>query len=476
MLSAMEALPDLTKLSHEQKDELIRWLFPLIEEVRQLKARVLELEARLSKDSHNSHKPPSSDGLKKTSSLRKSSGKRPGGQPGHKGAGLERVSVADIVVEHRLPTHCTCGVPLAAIQTEERRQVFDIPVAQYEVTEHRVWQAHCRCGREHQSAFPAGVNQLVQYGSRVKAFAVHLAHGQLLPLFRTAQLIEQIFALPLSPATVHSWIGEAAQRLTPEVARIGQALSRSPVVHADESGLRVSAKLHWLHIVASENLTWYGVHEKRGAPAMQDHGILTQRTGVLVHDCWKPYWQMPGEHALCNAHLIRELTFIHETTAEAWAKRLIRHLNRARDHCEAARRAQQASLPPRLIKRIERRYEAILAEARLCHLPQARTESKRGRVKQSVAFNLITRLTDYAHAVLKFVSDLSVPFTNNLGERAVRMPKVKQKISGCFRTLAGAQDFCTIRSYLDSLLKQGHNLFEALQRTFMGRPIPLCLD
>ena len=472
----METLPDLSKLSHEQKDELIRLLWPLIEEVRQLKARVAELEARLSKDSHNSHKPPSSDGLQKTRSLRVASGKPPGGQAGHKGSGLKRVSVPDAVIEHRLPEHCACGARLATTRACERRQVFDIPVARFEVTEHRTWQARCRCGREHHSAFPAGVGQLAQYGPNVKALAVHLTQGQLLPLLRTAQLIEQLFGLPVSAATVHAWIGEAAQRLAPEVERIGHALTLTPVAHADESGLRVAAKLHWLHTVASDTLTWYGVHPRRGAPAMQAHGILPRRTGVLVHDCWKPYWHMPGEHALCNAHLIRELIFVHETTGQAWPKRLIRHLRRARDHCEAARRDRHPVLPCRLRRRIERRYEAILAEAQACHPPQTRMHPRRGRIKQSASFNLISRLTRHADAVLRFVSNLTVPFTNNLGERAIRMPKVKQKISGSFRTLKGAEDFCTIRSYLDSLIKQGHNLFEALRTAFIASPISLCPD
>ena len=469
----MQPLPDLTKLSHEQKDELIRLLWPMIEE---LKARVAELEARLAKDSHNSHKPPSSDGLKKTRSQRESSGKAPGGQAGHPGHGLKRVSTPDAVIEHRLPEHCACGARLAPALACERRQVFDIPVAHFAVTEHRTWAAHCRCGREHHSAFPDGVDQWVQYGPNVKALAVHLAQGQLLPLARTAQLIEQLYGLPLSAATVHAWIGEAARRLAPDVDRIAQALIQAPVAHADESGLRVAARLAWLHTVADDTLTWYGVHAKRGAPAMQAQGILPKRHGVLVHDCWGPYWQMPGEHALCNAHLIRELVFIHETTALAWPQRLIRHLRRARDHCEAARRNGLPALEPRLRQRLERRYHSLLTEAQACHPAQARALPRRGRIKQTAAFNLVRRLTEHADAVLRFVADLAVPFTNNLGERAMRMPKVKQKISGGFRTLKGAQDFCTIRSYLDTLHKQGHNVFDALRSAFSAQLIAVCTD
>ena len=473
----MEELPDLSRLSHEQKDELIRMLFPLIEKVRQLTVRVEELEARLSKDRHNSSKPPSSDGLaKKTRSLRVASGKKPGGQAGRRGKTLKRSWHVDTVIDHPLPGHCACGESLAGITALlwEQRQVFDIPVAHYQVTEHHTWQVRCSCGQVHQSEFPEPVSEAVQYGPNVRALAVYLTHGQLLPLARSAQLITQLYGLSVSPGTVCAWIGEASARLTPGVARIAQALIEIPVAHADESGLRVAARLHWLHTVASDRCTWYGVHDKRGMLAIAEHGILPKRIAVLVHDCWKPYWQLDCEHALCNAHLLRELTFLRETTAQRWPKRMIALLMRARDHSEAARQDDQAALSQRRIRRIFTHYEAILAQAQARN-PRAtrqatRQATRRGRVKQTLAFNLISRMREHATEVLRFVTDLRVPFTNNLGERAIRMPKVKQKISGCFRTLKGAQNFCTIRSYLDTMHKQGHNLFEVLRLTFMGHP------
>jgi transposase len=472
----METLPDLSRLSHEQKDDIIRMLWPLIEKVRQLTARVEELEARLSKDSHNSSKPPSSDGLgKKTRSLRESSGKNPGGQAGHLGKTLKRVSHADIVVEHPLPQHCPCGASLdaATAQVHERRQVFDIPVARYQVTEHRTRQLRCTCGLVHQSAFPESVTEVVQYGPNVRALAVHLTNGQLLPVARSAQLISQLFALNLSQASVLAWIDEASHRLRPTVDHIAQTLITVPVAHADESGLRVVARLHWLHTVASETLTWYGVHAKRGMPAIEAHGILRSRIAVLVHDCWKPYWDLDCVHALCNAHLLRELTFVHESTGQRWAWRMMGLLRRANQRCEAVRQEGEMALTARQIRWIGKNYEAILAEADTDNPQATRQNKRRGRVKQSVAFNLISRMREHADAVLRFVTDLRVPFTNNLGERAIRMPKVKQKISGCFRTLKGAQDFCTIRSYLDTMHKQGHNLFEVLRSTFMGcAPLP----
>jgi transposase len=470
----MDELPDLSILTHEQKDELIRMLFPLFEKVRQLTARVEELEARLSKDSHNSSKPPSSDGLaKKTRSLRVASGKKSGGQAGHEGRTLERASHADTVIDYPLPETCAaCGASLmeADAQSNERRQVFDIPLTRYQVTEHRTWQVRCTCGQVHQSEFPEGITEAVQYGPNVRALAVHLTHGQLLPLARSAQLIEQLYGLSLSQGTLCAWSEQASQRLLACVADIAQALIDAPVVHADESGLRVASCLHWLHTVVNDQLTWYGTHAKRGMPAIEEHGILPKRMATAVHDCWGPYWGLDCEHALCNAHLLRELTFLHETTRQRWPKRMIGLLIRARDRCEAARQDGRAALSEWHIRRIFKDYAATL-DAAQARNPRVERQTKcRGRVKQSPAFNLCSRMSEHADAVLRFVTNLQVPFTNNLAERAIRMPKVKQKISGCFRTLKGAQNFCVIRSYLDTMHKQGHNLFEVLRLTFMGCP------
>ena len=467
-------LPNLSLLSHEQKDEIIRMLFPLIAEVRRLSARVAELEARLSKDSHNSSKPPSSDGLaKKSSSPSTRSGKKPGGQVGRTGKTLERSARVDTIINHPLPQHCTCGASLLGADTLlcERRQVIDIPVASYHVTEHCTWQSRCTCGQVHQSEFPAEVTESVQYGPNVRALAVHLTHGQLLPLARSAQLISELYGLNVSSGTVHAWGNQAGQLLLPEVACIAQSLIGLPVVCADESGLRVASQLHWLHTVASDKLTWYGVHAKRGMPAIKDHGILTHLLGTAVHDCWGPYWTLQDcLHALCNAHLLRELTFQRETTRQHWPKRMIDLLIRSRDDCAAARQRGETALSTWRVRRIFRDYTAILGKALIRNPRTERQDKRRGRVKQSLAFNLIGRMRDHADAVLRFVTDLRVPFTNNLAERAIRMPKVKQKISGCFRTIQGAQTFCIIRSYLDTMHKQGHNMFEVLRQTFIGRP------
>lgn len=469
----MHELPDLSTLTSDQKDELIRLLFPLLAEVRQLTARVAELEARLSKNSHNSSKPPSSDGLaKKTQSLRQPSGKKPGGQTGHPGQTLKRTCTPDEIHHYPLPERCTCGASLTESDAliAEQRQVFDVPVARYHVVEHRTLQLRCACGREHVSTFPSGVTEAVQYGPNVRALAVHLTQGQLLPYGRAAQLIADLYRLNVSPATLLAWVDEASDLLQPSVDRIAQSLIQAPVAHADESGLRVAGKLHWLHTVATSSHTWYGVHARRGMEAIEAQGILPKRIAVLVHDCWKPYWQLDCVHALCNAHLLRELVFLLETTGQAWNKRMIDLLLAANEACKEARKQGKKALIMERVEQILADYQAILRDGEVAHPEAARTTAKRGRVKQTLAFNLLRRLREHADEVLLFVSDLSVPFTNNLGERAIRMPKVKQKISGCFRTVEGAENFAIIRSYLDTLHKQGHNLLDALRLAFQGQP------
>lgn len=468
----MHELPDLSQLTSEQKDELIRQLFPLVAQVRWLSARVAELEARLSKGSHNSSKPPSSDGLaKKTQSLRQPSGRRAGGQAGHPGRTLERTALPDKILHHRLPDRCACGASLSESDARiaERRQVFDIPVQRYQVVEHRTLQLRCTCGREHVSGFPTDVTEAVQYGPNVRALGVHLTQGQLLPYARAAELIADLFQLEVSPGTLVTWVGQAGARLQPTVATIAADLRQAKVVGTDESGLRVSAKLHWLHTVVTPTHTWYGVHAKRGMEAIVEHAILTEYQGTAVHDCWKPYWRLDCVHALCNAHLLRELVFIRETTGQVWPQRMTDVLLAANDACLAARATNADTLPSPLINALVTQYRAVLDEGQASHPEVSRQEGQRGKVKQSPAFNLLSRLRKHEEEVLRFVRDLTVPFTNNLAERAIRMPKVKQKISGSFRSFKGAENFAVIRSYLDTMRKQGHRMHDALRSVFAGK-------
>jgi transposase len=268
-------------------------------------------------------------------------------------------------------------------------------------------------------------------------------------------------------------VGEARTALQDTANQIAANLHIATLVNADESGLRVAGKLQWLDIAANDSLTWYGVHAKRGMVAIEAHGILPKRIGVLVHDCWAPYWKLDESiHALCNAHLLRELVYVKEITGQAWPDAMTNLLLDANKLCEAARKTQ-TTFSVADVAAFRTLYDAIVHDGEQLNPEAIKTSARQGPVKQSVAFNLLKRFRLYADAVLLFITDHAVPITNNLGERAVRMPKVKQKISGCFRTVTGADNFCVIRSCLDTLRKQGHGMLEVLLRAFTGNPIQL---
>lgn len=459
--------PDLTELTRGELEDIVVTLWD----------RLAALESKVNKTSHNSSKPPSSDGLaKKTTSLRQPSDKPAGGQPGHKGNTLKRVAEPTDTVHHPLPQQCQrcqAALPLELARILERRQVFDVPAPGFNVTEHCTLSLTCQCGQLHESVFPAAVSQPVQYGPNLRALGVHLTQGQMLPFARAAELILDIYGIKLSPATLVSWVAEARHALQGTANLIAQRLHHATVLSADESGLRVASKLHWLHIAATDTLTWYGVHAKRGLEAVEAHGILPKRTGVLVHDCWAPYWQLDsGPHALCNAHLLRELVYVRELTGQAWPQAMTNLLLNANRLAEALR-LQQRTLGADDIAAFTTAYLGIVHEGEQLNPEALKPDGKSGRVAQSVAFNLLRRFRLHADAVLRFIVDPTVPFTNNVAERAVRMPKVKQKISGCFRTLAGAEHFCVIRSCLDTLRKQGHGMLDVLRRAFNADPILL---
>jgi transposase len=478
----MHELPDLSRLSVAEKDALILAQFEQLKQVERLtvmvsalSARVRELEGQLRKDSHNSGKPPSSDGLaKKPKSLRESRGRKPGGQAGHEGTTLKRVATPDVIVQHPLPEHCErCGAHLGAqadALIEDRRQVFDLVRPVLQVTEHRGYEALCRCGQRHRSRFPDNVCAPVQYGPVIKSTLVYLTQQQLLPIERTAQILSDLFGVKLSAGSVQASIAQAAQVLAPSVMRIAVALSASPVVHFDETGQRVGARLRWLHSAGTPLLTWYGAHDKRGQIAMDAFGILPAFQGVAVHDGWASYRDYACAHALCNAHHLRELIYLEETTEQSWPRKMIEFLRRAKDQADAAKLAQRPLARTQLTA-LRRQYKAILAQGETDNPIRPRTQPKqRGRIKQSPAVNLLLRLREHADDVLRFLTDARVPFDNNQAERDIRMPKLKQKPSGCFRTVTGAESFCTIRSYLATLRKQGRNVFHALTLAFQGHP------
>lgn len=461
---------ELLALARANPEALVDYVLALEEQIRRLEARVTELEARLAQNSRNSSRPPSSDGLRKPPprSLRGSSGRKPGGQPGHPGNTLQAVAKPDQVKVHAL-TRCPCGqcggVSLLGqpVLDHERRQVFDLPALQLSVTEHQAEIKRCPVsGRKVSAAFPAGVVAPVQYGPNFRGLTLYLFHQQLLPFDRLRQTCLDLFGQPLSLGTLTQTSRSAHDALAPVESAVIRGIIQAAVVHVDESGLRVAGSLHWLHVACTPELTHYGVHANRGAEAMDALGVLPQCRQWLVHDHWKPYFKYKALHALCNQHLLRELKFLAEELHEAWARELSTFLIEWKNDPRALLGLDQVQFD-----QAHARYRAIVRRGRRDH---PRRRAGQGRSAQDKATNLLDRLEDYDLSVLAFLIDPEVPFTNNQGEQDIRMIKVKQKISGCFRTLAGAQVFARIRGYLSTCRKQGHNLWEACRRLSLGQP------
>jgi transposase len=452
---------DRATLSRLSKEDLVTLL--LAQE-----ARIAELERRLGLNSSNSGKPPSSDGLKKpprVSSLREPSGKQSGGQKGHPGETLRRTATPNVTIDHYPQTCSTCGAALTAAMVTDHvaRQVLDLPEPRpLVVTEHRAYGCRCAaCGTHTRAAFPEGVAAPVQYGERIGAFVVYLLHYQLLPEKRLAELMADLFGVRLVTATIARISQGCAQRFQGFADAVRDHVAAAPVKHMDETGFRIGGKTQWLHIASTVLLTFYRVSPKRGS-------LLAHVTGIVVHDHWKPYYTLKGVlHALCNAHHLRELKALVEIEKEDWARKMLRLLRRA---CHAANLAheQGVALKPSLVALIERCYDTILAQGLAFHeaqpvLLRAGGNGKaRGRQPRRIGHNLLLRLSGKKQDVLRFLSDPDVPFTNNQGERDGRMMKLRQKISGGFRSEQGAKDFAVIRSLISTARKQGWDILQTL--------------
>jgi transposase len=397
----------------------------------------------------------------RVSSLRESSGKKTGGQKGHPGETLRRVEHPDATVHH-YPEACTgCGEPLTAAMATDHvaRQVFDLPEPKpLIVTEHRAYGCRCAtCGLQTRAAFPDGVTAPAQYGQRIGAFVLYLLHYQLLPEKRLAALMADLFGVRLVTATIARISQDCAQRFQGFVDAVRDHVAAAPVKHMDETGFRIGGKTQWLHIASTLWLTFYRTSPKRGS-------LLAKVTGIVVHDHWKPYYTMTGVlHALCNAHHLRELKALIEIEKEDWAGKLQRLLRRT-CHATNLAREQSVVLNPGLIALFDRCYDAILAEGLKFHeaQPALAKVSRRGRPPRRVGHNLLLRLSSRKSDVLRFLTDPSVPFTNNLAEQDGRMMKLRQKISGGFRSEDGAKDFAVIRSVLSTARKQGWNMLRTL--------------
>lgn len=482
----MSSTPDIAKLLQEfavlREQNML-----LLTEVTQLRAenaelrventelqvRVAELEAQLRTNSRNSSKPPSTDGLAKPAtpkSLRKRTGRKPGKQAGDPGHRLEPSPSPDETFIHAPATCDGCHEPLheginATLVGAESRQVFDLPPPPpLHVTEHTSVKLKCQCGVTTKGAFPKEAIGSVSYGPRLAATCIYLL-SQHVSFDRVQDILKEVAGVSVSAGWVASKLPALQTALAAPLAVVKEGLQRAEVLHLDETGSRVEGKNWWVHVACTPTLTLLHLDVKRGKPAMDAFGILTDYDGVMVHDGWSSYRSYDTEHQLCCAHLLRECLKLTELTGEAWPEKIADHLRDAWHAVKTARADGKDVLPQRLITKIEKRHDRLVREGTALHPPPAPT-GKRGRPKLGKAGAFLRRLEDFKTDVLRFIHDFRVPFDNNQAERDFRMVKVQTKVSGGWRTQEGARAFLDMRSYMSTARKQAVPVMEALESLF----------
>jgi transposase len=433
----------------------------------------LELQARLKQNCTNSSQPPSASPFVKPKSLRTKTGRKPGGQPGHKGCTLALAETADEVIEHSVAICSHCGGDLNAVtaQISQTRQVRDIKIIPV-VIQHAVQSKICPvCGKKTTAVFPQEVKHYIQYGETFRSVMVCLNQGHFIPYDRLADISRDIFNTPVSPGALVNIVRECAKSLKDSVAHIKDRLKQSSVLNCDETGTRIKGKNRWLHSAGNSQFTYLETHPKRGSAATTDIGILPGFKGTVVHDFWKPYYSYSDcQHAICNAHILRELQGIKENYSQTWAEHMKKLLLEIKQ--DVAENA--VPLNPQKLQKFEKRYAETLELGEKTNPLQKKNQSaihKRGKQARTKARNLLERMKLYKMDILRFMYDPQVPFDNNLAERDIRMSKVKQKISGGFRSEQGSADFDRIRSYIATASKQQISVFSAIQAAISGRPL-----
>ncbi|MCB0224049.1 MAG: IS66 family transposase [Anaerolineae bacterium] len=463
----MSRRDELLELCRREPEKMVNLLLAL-------EARVSKLEERLNKNSQNSDKPPSSEGLSKPPRQRSKSKRKSGGQKGRTGKTLKFSDKPDKIIEHGADYCQDCGERLTDVDGAvlSRRQEIEIVDKPIQVIEHQRLEKQCPCcGQRNQGQWPPHLTGNVQYGRRFKAFCLYLLNYQLLPYERTGELLATLFGYQPGGGTLQSILEQACDTLEPIEQAIKGAIGASPVGHADETSIRVDGHTKWLHVVSTPAYTYYYWNPYRGQKAHLADGLLPGYDGILMHDAYRSYFGHGYLHALCNAHLLRELQAIYETDqGHRWSWQLMRLLRTAWALVKSAQEAGHTQLPVNLSERILALFDHLIDQADQRVPRNQRQPGQRGRVAQLAARNLLDRIIEHKAAYLRFVTDFRVPFDNNLAERDLRMSKLQQKISGCFRTENGANIFCRIRGYISTLRKQGYDLLPALLSLWSDTP------
>jgi transposase len=465
-----EGLNSVITLVQDMHNQIVT----LTNQIEVLNQRVTELEVQLNKNSGNSSKPPSSDGYKKPQNSRQKTGRPTGGQWGHEGKTLEKVQNPNEIIEHKIPESCDCGCDLDEVEgTRRTRQVFDIPKPKILVTEHVTYEKVCpNCGKVNKTDFPSEVTQPTQYGENMQALMNYFTQYQLIPLERAAEAVRHITGQAISEGTLVNSATKLYKQLEASVEEIKQQVTASEVVHFDETGMRSKGKTKWLHVASTEKLTYYEVHQNRGEKATKDIGILPDFKGTAVHDHWKPYYRYNDcTHAECNAHHLRSLKDVIENYHQEWADEMAGLLIEIHRRIESLKEQGLAEISQGEAKTWHERYHGILRKGIEEDTQKSpNVLNKKGKPKKSKPLQLLLKLQQYDIETLAFMYDFGVPFDNNLAERDLRMQKLRQKISGCFRGKDGANVFCRIRSYISTAKKNGIDAMEAISRAIKGQP------
>jgi transposase len=472
---------EIVSLMKEMNSELTNHINSLTIEIKALReenirllARNIELEAKQNKNSNNSSKPPSTNNNKKSLNSRKKTGRSSGAQDGHAGSTLLKIDNPDNIIDIRKEI-CNCGCNLSSLEGKiQTRQVVDLPQMVTNVTEYRTHEVVCPdCKKVHITEFPVTISQPVQYGDNLQALMVYLSNYQLVPLARTTEIIRNLTGKNISQGTIVNANKRLYDRLEKFEESLKEQLKKAEVLHTDESGLRSEGKINWVHVASTNHATHFSMHKKRGTIATNEIGILPEFEGTMVHDHWKPYYTFTKcTHAECNAHNIRILKGIHENFEHMWAMNMGSLLVEIKREIDSLKSKGATSMAESDIKAYDEKYKIIIAQGKEEDAEKCSVKiSKRtGKPVKSDALRLLQKLEKYDIETLSFMYDFNIPFDNNLAERDIRMVKLRQKISGCFRGEDGGNCFCRIRSYISTCNKNGQDIMESLKNAIKGLP------